>query len=44
MGEKTKKTSLRKEPKKLTQPARKALWKEAANDATFMKDITEITW
>jgi hypothetical protein len=44
MGEKIKKTSLRKEPKKLTQQARKALWQEATKDPKFLTDITEITW
>ena len=42
MGEKTKKASLRKETKKLTQQARKTLWQEAAKDPVFMKDIADI--
>jgi len=42
MGEKTKKASLRKETKKLTQQTRKALWQEAAKDPLFLKDVVEI--
>jgi hypothetical protein len=42
MGEKTKKASLRKGIKKLTQQARKTLWQEAAKDPLFLKDVAEI--
>jgi hypothetical protein len=42
MSEKINKTSLRKETKKLTKQAQKALWQEAAKDPILLKEIAEI--